>query len=188
MSEFPLQPLLESLIEFFEKRRVDYMVMGGIAVRFWGIPRPTYDLDFTLAVEEDAIPQLCQRLREEGFSVLTAHEEGFVDRLEGMRKFGVMHYAEGKEVAVDLFLVTTQYQQAAFGRRVQAKISTRSAWLISPEDLILHKLIAGRDRDLSDITDILWMSPEVDTVYLREWAASLGVSDQLERRLAEEVP
>jgi len=71
---------------------------------------------------------------------------------------------------------------------VRAKINARSAWLISPEDLILHKLIAGRDRDRSDITDILWMNPEVDTDYLRTWAATLGVSDQLERKLAEEVP
>ena len=188
MSEFPLQPLLERLIEFFEKHRIDYMVMGGVAVRFWGIPRPTYDLDFTLAAQEDAIPQLCHQLSEEGFSVLTAHEKGFVDQLEGMRKFGVMHYAEGREVAVDLFLVTTEYQRAAFERKVQAKINARSAWLISPEDLILHKLIAGRDRDLSDITDILWMNPEVDTDYLRTWAAALGVSDQLERKLAEDVP
>jgi len=50
MSEFPRQSLLEKTIDFLESRHVDYMIMGGIAVRFWGIPRPTFDLVFTLAL------------------------------------------------------------------------------------------------------------------------------------------
>ncbi len=40
MPAFPLQSLLDSLVALFEGRRTDYLIMGGVAVRFWGIPRP----------------------------------------------------------------------------------------------------------------------------------------------------
>ncbi|MBI2194673.1 MAG: hypothetical protein HYU36_22060 [Planctomycetes bacterium] len=177
--------MLEDLVLFFERHGIPYLIMGGVAVRLWGIPRPTYDLDFTLAVEPENIPGLCENLRKEGFSVSEAHERGFTDRLAGMRNFGVVRYIEGKDVRVDMFLVTTTYQKEAFQRRVRMKANGSEAWFISPEDLILHKLIAGRDRDLADVTDILCVSPEVDKNYLRKWAPVLGVSENLEKKLAD---
>lgn len=185
MSDFHLQPMLEELVLFFEKHGILYLVMGGVAVRFWGIPRPTYDLDFTLKVEPENIPRLCEGLRNEGFSVLEGHEKDFTDHLAGMKNFGVVRYIEGKEIRVDMFLVTTSYQKAAFQRRLLVKMNGKEAWFISPEDLILHKLIAGRDRDVGDVSDILWVNPDLDKEYLRKWAAVLGVSENLEKKLAQ---
>lgn len=185
MNQFPLQGLLEELVDFFDSHGIDYMVMGGIAVRFWGIPRPTFDLDFTLAVEPEDVPPLCEKLRRSGFSVPEAHEKGFVDRLAGMDKFGVVRYEDGKGTQVDMFLVTTPYQREAFRRRVKRELNGKSAWMIAPEDLILHKLISGRDRDMGDVSDTLWMNPDLDRGYLRQWGTALGVSQALERKLKE---
>jgi hypothetical protein len=56
------------------------------------------------------------------------------------------------------------------------------------DEMVLHKLLAGRERDLADITDVLWMNPGVDKAYLRAWAAELGVTESLERKLAEPLP
>ena len=188
MSGFPLQSLLERTVDFLENRCIDYMVMGGIAVRFWGIPRPTFDLDFTLALMPEEVPGICVELRGEGFSVPEAHERGFVDQLAGMKKFAVVQYCEGQEVGLDMFLVTTTYQESAFGRRVRRKLNDRDGWLISPEDLILHKLISGRERDLADVLDVLWMNPDLDRSYLGRWAPELGISGELERMLATPLP
>jgi hypothetical protein len=188
MSTFPLQALLDEMVAFLEERRVDYLVMGGVAVRFWGIPRPTYDLDFTLAIPPERVPGLCDALRDRGFTIPEIHEKGFVDRLAGMDKVAVARILDGREVRVDLFLVTTRYQREAFGRRVRKAINGGEAWLIAPEDLILHKLIAGRERDLADITDVLWMNPNADKAYLRKWAGELGVSATLEKKLDEPLP
>jgi len=188
MSAFPLQDFVEDLIAFFDEHSVDYMLMGGIAVRFWAIPRPTFDVDFTLAVEPKRVPGLCGRFEEQGFSVPEAHQKGFVDSLKGMNKFGVVRYTAGREVRVDMFLVTTPYQEQAFRRRVKEKINGKEAWLIAPEDLILHKLVAGRPRDLADVTDLLSLNPNVDQAYLREWARVLGVAETLEEHLKEYLP
>lgn len=188
MSTFPLQSLLEEMVAFLEARRIEYMIMGGIAVRFWGIPRPTFDLDFTLSLNAAGIPELGADFEANGYSVPQIHAKGFLDQLAGMRKFAVARFVDGREVRVDLFLVTTAYQRDAFGRRLRRKINGGEAWFIAPEDLILHKLIAGRDRDLADISDVLWMNPAVDQDYLRKWAAQLGVTEALERKLSEPRP
>ncbi len=188
MTTFPLQILLEEIVAFLERNRVDYMIMGGVSVRFWGIPRPTYDLDFTLALSPGRVPALCEEFCRNGFTVPQIHEKGHLDRLAGMMKFAVIRFADGREVRVDFFLVTTRYQREAFERRVRKKINGLEAWIISPEDLILHKLIAGRERDLADITDVLWMNPGVDRAYLRKWAGELAVAEALARKLAEPMP
>lgn len=188
MSAFPLQALLEEMVAFLEQRRVGYMIMGGIAVRFWGLPRPTFDLDFTLSLEAAEVPSLGGALEERGFSVPEIHGRGFLDELAGMKKFAVTRFIEGREVRVDLFLVTSRYQREAFARRVRQRINGTEAWFISPEDLVLHKLVAGRERDLADISDILWMNPALDRGHLRKWAGELGVTAALERKLSEIDP
>ena len=47
-----LTAVIYDLIDVFEELRLPYAIMGGIAVRAHGIPRPTYDVDFTLASRE----------------------------------------------------------------------------------------------------------------------------------------
>jgi hypothetical protein len=118
--------------------------------------------------------------------MMPLHDE-FLDRLAGMQKFSVTRYAGGRELKVDLFLVTTDYQREAFLRRVRKSVNGTQAWVISPEDLILHKLIAGRERDLADVSDILVLMPDVDRAYLRRWADALGVAASLEPKLTEIV-
>jgi hypothetical protein len=180
---FPLHVLLENLVTLFEREGTDYMIMGGIAVRFWGIPRPTYDLDFTLSISTEEIAEVCAFLEEEGFSVPEIHRKSFVDDIKGMKKFSVLWFHDQREIPVDMFLVTTEYQRAAFSRRVRKKLNGLDAWIISPEDLVLHKLIAGRERDLADALDVLVMTPSPEEDYLATWAAALDLEDELRRQL-----
>jgi hypothetical protein len=84
---------------------------------------------------------------------------------------------------VDIFLVTTEYQRAAFSRRRKAKLLGKDVWAISPEGLIFHKLIAGRERDLADVAEILAITRDLDLAYLRRWAPVLGVASILDGRL-----
>jgi hypothetical protein len=40
---------LRDLVAFFDEMRLPYALMGGLAVRVHGIPRPTYNIDFSVA-------------------------------------------------------------------------------------------------------------------------------------------
>jgi len=102
------------------------------------------------------------------------------------RLVSLLHrFAEGRSIDIDVFLAESDYQRAMMGRRQSHRVAGREAWFVSPEDLVLLKLIAARKRDLADIEDILLGQPDVDESYMRRWAGPLGVTEQLERALAE---
>ena len=52
--------------------------------------------------------------------------------------------------------------------------------LVSPEDLVLLKLLAGRPKDFVDVGDILFIQGQLDQEYLHRWATQLGISSALE--------
>ncbi len=47
-------------------------------------------------------------------------------------------------------------------------------------DLVLHKLYAGRPKDVSDVVDVLTLA-KTDPEYIRRWAERLRVADLLEK-------
>ncbi len=183
MSE--LVQTLRDLVSLFERQGTPYAVMGGIAVRIYAIPRPTFDVDVTLAIPRDRLPELYASLEELGLSVPEAYQSGWVDSVAGMPLVKARLYLEGRGVDVDLFLAESEYQRELLARRRQAEVEGFWAWFVSPEDLVLLKLVAHRPRDLADIGDILFVQGQLDEGYLRRWAAELGVLEGLERVLSD---
>jgi hypothetical protein len=88
-------------------------------------------------------------------------------------------------IDIDVFLAESSFQAELLGRRRRATLDGTLVWLVSAEDLILLKLLAGRPRDTADIGDILFTQGKLDEAYMREWAERLGVRGQLERVLAQ---
>jgi hypothetical protein len=172
------------LVDLLERDAVPYALMGGIAVPVWGIPRATYDIDVVLSVGDEDLQRFVARAKERGFHVDPPYEAGFRDVLKGMEKIRLEWWTEeSRRVEVDVFLVTTAYQEAAFTRRRRVKIDGRDAWVLSAADLILHKLAAARPKDLADIQNILAVQGIPDEAYLRSWARRLGTEAELEKAL-----
>lgn len=71
---------------------------------------------------------------------------------------------------LDLLLAETDYQVLAFERAVGG--------VLCAEDVIVHKLIAGRPRDLDDVASILATGIALDRGYIEEHAAAWGVVDR----------
>jgi hypothetical protein len=61
LTELPVQALLLEAIEILDRLHVDSMIMGGFAVRSWGVPRPTYDADLAVAAEGEALARVWRR-------------------------------------------------------------------------------------------------------------------------------
>jgi hypothetical protein len=178
-----LDLLQRQLHEILEKSQTPYMFMGGITVGLWGIPRPTFDLDLTLEVDDSTLSEFLRQLEQAGFTVPQEFKKGYTDVIARMRKIKVQTFAGERAWDIDVFLVTTEYQKAAFARRRRMVLMGRAAWVIAPEDLVLHKLVAGRPRDIGDIDDVLMVTAPLELEYLRRWGGTLGVLDVLEERL-----
>ena len=102
-----------------------------------------------------------------------------------MNKIKVQKFEERHIWDVDLFLVTTPYQRAPFDRPRNVRFLGGDRWMITAEDLILHKLLANRRKDLLDVEEILKIHGSLDREYLRQWAVRLEIGDRLEAMLSE---
>ena len=58
------------------------------------------------------------------------------------------------------------------------KIQGQNVTFSSPEDLIIHKIFAGRPRDLEDVGTILRKNPDVDIHYIRGWLEQFDSSSE----------
>src|SRR5687768_790130 len=64
-----LSKAIEDIVGLFDSLALQYAIMGGIAVRVYGIPRATYDVDFTAAISRESLPELFRRVQALGYSV-----------------------------------------------------------------------------------------------------------------------
>ena len=156
------------------------MIMGGFAVRTWGVPRPTYDADVAVAVDPERLRQLLRALEKEGFEVPEEHKKGWVDSIGGIEKVKVTRFEGTSLWEVDLFVVRGAFLESALSRRRTVRFGSREVWFVAPEDLILLKLLANRRKDQADVEEILKISRGLDLGYLRAWAGKLRIAQLLE--------
>ena len=170
-----LTVVIHELIAVFNRSQIPYVVMGGVAVRAYSIPRATYDVDFNLSVETSQLASLFSSIEELGYTVPEAYRGGWIDTVGGMPLVKVRLYVKGKSIDADVFLTETPFQRSAMSRRVLTEVERQAAYVVTAEDLIVFKLIADRPRDRIDITDILFTQGELDWHYIETWADQLGV-------------
>jgi len=180
-----LDEAARAIVDLFEQRNVPYALMGGFAVRIHALPRPTYDVDFTIGVRRSDLAPLYEDVERLGFTIPSVYLSGWVDQVGGLPLVKFKFFAQGKSIDIDIFLAETRFQESVLQRRERHGQDGWEAWFASAEDLVLLKLIADRPRDRIDIADILFIQGRLDEAYLRKWARELNIEDRLDRALAD---
>ena len=81
----------------------------------------------------------------------------------------------------DLLIAGTRYQREAIRRALVRPEVVPGAGIVptlTVEDVIVHKLIAGRYRDLADVEEILASETPIQEGYIEEWAGFWEVLDR----------
>ncbi|MDZ4819550.1 MAG: hypothetical protein SGJ20_11310 [Planctomycetota bacterium] len=180
-----LTQVLHSLLDILDRRQIEYALVGGLAVQFYGIPRPTFDIDLQMAISEETLPGVLQELATQDYEIPEPYLGGWMDRVAEMPVIKLKQYVEGNGIDVDLFVAERPIQFELIRRRRRESAEGRQLWLATAEDIILLKLIAHRPRDRSDVSGIIFMEGQLDETYLRHWAAELQVTDRLEEAVRD---
>jgi hypothetical protein len=165
-------------------------VMGGIAVSLWKHVRATQDVDVLIGLPPDEDASLIGALRQAGFRL---KREPPILPLGEFRLLQLLYEPPGShlDIQVDLLLVNSEYHLQALARRVAAPLPALGieVAVLACEDLILHKLLAGRILDRADVGALLRANAAtLDRLYLAGWAQTLGVRDDLSAIWAETLP
>jgi hypothetical protein len=87
---------------------------------------------------------------------------------------------------VDCLLATTDFERAAIDRAVTAEIGRRRIRVLTPEDLIVYKLVAGRARDYEAVAAIInARGARLDADYITGWLDQFGFGERWARALEE---
>jgi hypothetical protein len=142
---------LRGLQEVLSREGLRWYVFGAQAVVLYGQPRLTADLDVTLeATLEQAVPLLVS-LREYGFESRAPDAEGLLRRA---RVLALVHRPSG--FAIDIVVAGPGLEEEFLSnRRLVAVGGDLEVPVISPEDLVVTKILAGRPKDLEDVRGIL---------------------------------
>ncbi|HVV86630.1 MAG TPA: hypothetical protein VHE35_26410 [Kofleriaceae bacterium] len=133
-------------IDLLQRARVAYLIIGGIAVAVVGEPRVTADLDVVAYLDTDGAEALIEQARAAGFAVAA-------DEREQLRDTGTLRFRKGR-FQLDIILASLPFEDAARARAHRQKLFGRTVPLPTPEDLILFKVLAGRDKDLVDAVGV----------------------------------
>jgi hypothetical protein len=95
------------------------------------------------------------------------------------------------DLQVDLLLAQSEYHRQALARRVPTRLSNLNLdlYVLACEDLILHKLLAGRILDRADAVMLLRTNrAELDLDYLVSCTTSLSLGAELAEIWEEAFP
>ncbi len=159
-----LERLLEKIALALEERGIPYMVIGGQAVLVYGEPRLTQDVDVTLGVGPDRLGEILDMVKAQDWRVLVQEPEEFVGRTM------VLPCSDPEtRLRIDLMFSYSEYERQALQRVRRVPIGNAQVGFASLEDLVIHKIIAGRPRDLEDVRGILLKNPSCQVEYIRQW-------------------
>ena len=166
-------PLLERLASAISAAGVRYMVIGGQAVIQYSESRLTEDIDVTIGIDTDDWRRADALLRAADLIPRTSDYEMYA--VEGH----ILLLADRKTaIRVDCALAGSAFEESALARVVPQRIGTVDVAFTSPEDLIVQKIFAGRERDHDDVRRLLRKQKKLDRQYIEHWLRDFGASDR----------
>lgn len=179
--------LLAGIAKILNRLKIPYLVTGGMAVLMWGKPRFTADIDIVIQLKYENITELKNAL-------LNFRKRGYIDDeavKEAIRNKGEFNFIDIESgVKIDFWILkeSDPVILEQLKRRVAKKIFKERVYFISPEDLILSKLVwyekSFSTRHLEDIELVFKISSKkLDKNYLKKQAEKLEVAGLLKKFL-----
>jgi hypothetical protein len=185
----PVAPLPD-LMRWWQSQDVSGVVIGGLAVALLGRPRVTRDVDAMVLLAEN---------RWSAF-LAAGSAFGFFPRQPGTLAFAhearvllVRHRPTG--IDIDIALGCLPFEEEAVARATDIQVGGTTVPVPTPEDLVIMKAVAHREKDLLDIDGLLAAHPKLNLRRVRRWVREFAdaletpeLYDDLQSRLLHRPP
>ena len=158
-SDQPMDLDYKGIFRRLNELEIDYILVGGLAVNFHGVPRMTYDIDIIISLQRENILRLVSQLGEWGYEPKIPIEP--VDladppkRAAWIKDKGLkavdFHNTKLAIAEVDVLIDSPLTFAELKGRAVKISLEGVLVPTVSIHDLIQLKLTAGRKQDLADV-------------------------------------
>jgi len=145
MATIRLHPDFREFLKLLNASRVEYLLIGGYAVGYYGYSRTTLDMDIWIAVEPDNAKKMAAVMARFGFPKGAVDEKAFLEKGKILR-LGLPPVR--LEILTDISGVTFAN---CYPRRNQVTVDGIKVSLIGLDDLIQNKTASGRYKDLDDL-------------------------------------
>lgn len=165
---------LRILIQFFDTNKIPYMLSGSMAMSIYTVPRFTRDFDFIVHLKPADVLLLTQQFKEGYYCDEDAIREAIAH--EGM--FNIIDHKSNYK-ADFVILKNNPYRKTEFERMRSFDFLDMKVFLVSPEDLLISKLIWIQEVQSSvQAEDIKALSvlEELDWNYIHTWIINLKLN------------
>lgn len=171
-----LTDALLAIHRILDESGIPHALCGGLAANLYRDDvRATSDVDIAVVIGPARVVELVVTLEEAGW------------RAEPYWRVGEqLKLTRADMPRVDCLIATTDYERAAIGRAVPASVDDERVPVLTPEDLIVYKLIAGRARDYEAVAAIInARGARLDTAYIEGWLEQFDLATVWSRAVEE---
>ena len=180
-----LKAFATRVIGLLESSGVAYAVCGSLAAMEYSEPRLSIDVDLMVTADSTQLAGIVAVVEECGFYV-TPLEVIIEQLIPAGQPLNIIDGYSGAKA--DIYPVSAVGLSGSAMRRRRQRIwdaqSGKTAWFLSPEDVILYKLLyyrLGEEISQKHPADVVKMigvvGGDLDVPYVERWADQLGIRD-----------
>jgi len=169
------------MVNFFQKitdvlnrHNIPYMLSGSVAMSLYIVPRATRDFDFIVHLKPHNVDAFVENFKDGYY----CDRETVQEAVKTRSMFNIIDHASGFK-ADFVVLKDGEFRQEEFNRRLKMDFYGKPIYVVTPEDLLISKLIWIQDyQSALQIEDIknLKAIENLDWPYINQWISKLKLN------------
>jgi hypothetical protein len=173
------QKLLIAVLRILNERSIQYMLTGSVVSSIQGEPRLSHDIDIIIIGDYRIGKILLDHFSPNDFYL---DDQAVREAIQAQGMFNLIDIASGDKV--DFWLLTDDaFDESRFQRRLTISLFGETAWISTPEDTILAKILwakksGGSEKQMLDALRVFEVNaPTIDRLYIEKWCRQLGLQE-----------
>src|ERR1700737_243276 len=164
------------IIDALNESKIPYMLSGSVAMSLYIVPRATRDFDFIINLTPQNIDSFVVKFQDGYYCDKDQVKDAL--KAENHSMFNIIDHSSGYK-ADFVILKDVPFRQEEFNRRIQMDFYGKTIYVVSPEDLLISKLIwiqevqsALQMEDIKNLAEI----DKLDKNYVSSWVSMLKLN------------